>query len=825
MPDDESTLTSFEDPGGANRIGPYRLLQKIGEGGMGEVWEAEQQEPVRRVVALKLIKWGMDTKQVVARFESERQALALMDHAGIAKVFDAGATETGRPYFVMEHVKGVPITKYCDTHRLTTGERLKLFMEVCDAVQHAHQKGIIHRDIKASNVLVSVQDAEPVPKIIDFGVAKATAQKLTEKTVFTEYGALIGTPEYMSPEQAEMTGLDVDTRTDVYSLGVLLYELLTGVLPFDSEELREAGFDEIRRKIREEEPSRPSTRISTLAGEKATSVSTAHRAELPALSRLLKGDLDWITMKALEKDRTRRYQSPTDLAADIERHLTHQPVVASPPSTAYRMRKFIRRHKVGVAAGAIVVAALILGITGATVGLVRARKAETLARQEAETAEQVSDFLVGLFEVSDPGEARGNTITAREILDRGAEKIERELADQPLVRARMAITIGKVYRQLGLYGRAVPLLLEAVETRERGLGDDHPETLRAANVLAVLYDDQGRYEEAERLYLENLEKQKRVLGGDDLETLRSMNNLAVLYRSQRRYDEAEALYLETVDSQRRVLGDDHPETLRSMNNLANLYVRQGRNDDAEPLYLEAISSQERVLGEQDPETLRSMNNLAVLYMNLGRYEEGEALCLETLENRKRVLGDDHPETLSTTNNLAILYKDQGRYEEAEPLALKTVETRRRVLGDDHPRTLQSTNNLARLYVQQGRFEEAEALTLESLERLRSVLGEHHPETLRSMDILAVVYLSRDEAEPRDSKSAMEFARVVNEQTGFERPNYLKTLALAYYRTGDRAKAIEIQNKALDLLPDDSPARAEFGERLSKFESASNVRAE
>src|SRR5262245_50337583 len=348
-------------------VGPYRPLQKLGEGGMGEVWLAEQTEPIRRKVALKLIKAGMDTKHFVARFEAERQALALMDHPTIARVFDAGATPRGLPYFVMEYVQGEPITAYCDRQRLTMRERLELLSRICEGVQHAHQKGIIHRDLKPSNVLVAIQGGRPVPKIIDFGVAKATAQRLTERTMYTELGALIGTPEYMSPEQAEMTGLDVDTRTDVYALGVILYELLTGALPFDPKELRAAGFDEIRRRIREVDPPRPSTKVSTL-GERATESARRRGTEPAKLVSRLRGDLDWITMKALEKDRTRRYGSPMELAADIARHLGDEPVQARPPSVAYRTRKFIRRHRLGAAAAAFISLTLVAGMIGTTVG-------------------------------------------------------------------------------------------------------------------------------------------------------------------------------------------------------------------------------------------------------------------------------------------------------------------------------------------------------------------------------------------------------------------------------------------------------------------------
>ncbi|MCK4759222.1 MAG: serine/threonine protein kinase, partial [Candidatus Aminicenantes bacterium] len=402
-------------------------------------------------------------------FESERQALALMNHSNIAKVYDAGATEQGRPYFAMEYVKGIPINEYCDTHKLSTPERLELFIQVCEGIQHAHQKGIIHRDIKVSNVLVTIQDDKPVPKIIDFGVAKATAQRLTERTVFTEIGQLIGTPEYMSPEQAEMTGLDIDTRSDVYSLGVLLYELLVGVLPFESDELRSGGFDEIRRKVREDEPPKPSTRLTT-PGFDTKNATRNRRTDLPSLTRQLKGELDWITMKAMAKDRTQRYASVSELAADIMRYLRHEPVVAGPPSAMYRMKKYVRRHRTAVAAAALVVVAMVIGITGTSIGLVKSTKAEKRTREEAQTAQQVSDFLVELFRISDPSEAKGNAITAREILDRGAERIEAELSEQPLIQARLMDTMGIVYRNLGLYDAASSLLEQALNKRRQTLG-------------------------------------------------------------------------------------------------------------------------------------------------------------------------------------------------------------------------------------------------------------------------------------------------------------------------------------------------------------------
>jgi tetratricopeptide (TPR) repeat protein len=671
--DPDATRTAGEQSGSVHHIGNYRLLERVGEGGMGEVWLAEQEKPVRRRVALKLIKAGMDTRQVIARFESERQALALMNHPSIAKVFDAGTTPEGRPFFAMEYVKGEPITCYCDRHCLTTRERLELFMKVCAGVQHAHQKGIIHRDIKASNVLVAIQEEKPVPKIIDFGVAKATEHRLTEQTVYTQLGVLIGTPEYMSPEQAEMTGLDVDTRTDVYSLGVLLYELLTGVLPFDPKELRKSGFDEIRRKIREEEPFRPSTRVSTLDGETATSLSTTHRVELPTLRRQLKGDLDWITMKALEKDRTRRYGSANELAADIGRHLRHEPVEAGPPSASYRMGKFVRRHKVGVAAGVVVALAVVLGIAGTTVGFVRAKRAEGQARQEAETAERVSDFLVNLFEVSDPSEARGNTITAREILDKGAEKIELELGDQPLVRARLLHTIGSVYERLGLYDLAIALLESALAQRREALGNQHPATLGSMSALGWTCYQCGRLDRARELFRESHEGRTLVFGEDHPDTLWSLHYLGTIESRFQNFHEAERLLLKALERERRILGDEHYNTLGTINNLAQLYQTLGRYDEAERLHRENLETRRRVLGEDHPITVTSMHNLGFLYRTLGRYDEAELLLRETLKIQGRVLGEEHPDAFRSMRELVKLFRSQGRYDEALAYLEKAIE--------------------------------------------------------------------------------------------------------------------------------------------------------
>jgi serine/threonine protein kinase/Tfp pilus assembly protein PilF len=718
-------------------IGNYRIIQKLGEGGMGEVYEAEQTAPIRRRVALKIIKWGMNTDQVVARFESERQALALMNHPSIAKVFDAGATEKGRPYFAMEYVKGVPITEYCDTHRLNNRQRLELFIQVCEGIQHAHQKGVIHRDIKASNVLVTIQDDRAVPKIIDFGVAKAISQRLTERTMFTELGQLIGTPEYMSPEQAEMTGLDIDTRTDVYSLGVLLYELLVGVLPFESEELRSAGFDEIRRKIREQEPPKPSTRLTT-PGFDTDHAMKSRQTDLSSLTKQLKGELDWITMKAMDKDRTLRYASASELAVDVMRYLKHEPVTASPPSTMYRLKKYVRRHKLGVAAASLVVLAMMIGITGTTIGLLKAVKAERKAREEAETAQQVSDFLVALFEVSDPSETRGNTVTAREILDKGAEKIEEDLQEQPRIQSRLLETMGRVYRNLGVYSQAAPILERSLSLKRKIFGEEHPEVAASLHTLAVLYDTQGKYQEAVSLFRQSLVIRESYFGKDHPEVAKSLNSIAVVYWNQGKYSEAEPLFQRSLAIKEKTLGPDDPEVGNTLTNLGVLYHLQGKFDEAEPLFKRALEISEKVLEEDHPDIAGSLNNLGSLYEDMGKREEAEPLYERALTIWEKALGPEHSDVGIALHNLANLYRDQGKYDQAEPYYLRSLEIWEKALGEDHPYVAYSLRERANLYRDQEKYDEAEMLYERALEIFEKSLGPDHLNVAETLEQYALL---------------------------------------------------------------------------------------
>jgi len=712
-----------EELGPGDRIGPYEILEPLGEGGMGLVFLAEQREPIRRRVALKVVKPGMDSREVLARFESERRAVALMDHPNIARVHEAGVTAGGRPYFAMEHVQGSPVTEYCDRRRLPLRSRLELFLQVCRAVQHAHQKGIIHRDLKPSNVLVSEADGQALVKVIDFGVAKAIQPEAGVDVAITRQGLFLGTPQYMSPEQAATGGRDVDTRTDVYALGLLLYELLTGALPFATGPSQLGDLDELRRRIREEEPPRPTSRLRTL-GDAAPAAANARRTDPAGLLRALRGDLDWILVRALEKDPARRYATPLELAGDLERHLRHEPVVAGPPGAGYRIGKFVRRHRLAVAV-TTGFAVLLLGFAIAmAVQAGRIAAERDRASREAAAAQRVSEFLVNLFHVSDPGEARGGSVSAREILDAGAARIESELGEDPEVRARLMATMGAVYKHLGLFEPAARLLERSRDIRLGSLGPAHADTLRTSLEIGELLYLRGDLAEAERLLRETLAACRSALGEDHPSTLAALADLAVVIHHQGRLEEAEPLYLEALRRRREALGADHPETLETTSNVAALLMAQGKAEAAEPYSRAGLEGRRSTLGADHPETLDSMMNLGVVLQVLKRYDEAEPLCREAVEVGRRIR-PDHPKTLVSINNLGKLLELEGKLAEAEPLYREALTIFRRTLGDAHTDTLTAMGNLGELYGTQGRFEEAEALLAAAAATARRTLPAPH----------------------------------------------------------------------------------------------------
>ena len=800
---DYSSPLLAASPPSARTIGPYRLVRKLGEGGMGQVWLAEQTAPFQRLVAIKLIRAGVSDNVLLERFESERQALARMNHPAIAKVFDAGTTPDGTPYFVMEYVPGIPITLYCDQKRFSISQRLELFIKVCEGVQHAHQKAIIHRDLKPANILVTELEGKSSPRIIDFGIAKAVASSDPLATMFTRDGHFIGTPAYMSPEQADPEVRDVDTRSDVYSLAVILYELLTGTLPFDPTQWRSAVMHQALKRLREEDPPPPSLQYlnkSTTERDAATQTARLRSTEPQDLLGQLRGDLDLITLKALERDRARRYGSPNELASDLHNFLNHQPVTARPASAAYRFRKYVRRHRPGVsvaAAGLLLLVAFSV-LQAVQIRLITAERDRTA--RERDRANRIADFMTKMFRVSDPGEARGNSVTAREVLDKASKDIDTGLAQDPEMQARMMDIMGTVYDNLGLYPRAEALAYGSLDILRKTSGPDAPEALGLENNLANILYDEGKYKDAEQLYRHAYESFRTKLGPENLKTIQALDGLANCYYSQGRYIEAEKLYRDALETTRRSYGADHDETLRQMGNLVNNLNAQGQYAEAEALCRQVLDARRRTLGPDHPLTLRSMNDLGTTLFYEQKYADAEALFRQLFELRRHVLGPDHPETLTTIYNIGSAVQKQGRLPESEKLYREAFEAETKVLGPENPYTLATMGDLADTLADQGKFPAAIQLTRDALDTLRKKMGPDHPLTMRTLTNLG--WTLRQAGQLRAAEAATREAFEAQRRVlGPEHPNTLAAMDnLASILSAERryAEAESLVRGALEI---------------------------
>ncbi len=835
----DSSAALAEGPG--TRIGPYKLLQQIGEGGFGVVFMAEQEQPVKRRVALKIIKLGMDTRQVVARFEQERQALALMDHPNIARVIDAGATATGRPYFVMELVKGEPIGEYCDRHSLSIDQRLALFEQVCRAVQHAHSKGIIHRDIKPSNILVGTQDGKPVAKVIDFGIAKATSSKLTDKTLFTEHQQVIGTLQYMSPEQAEGS-LDIDTRTDVYALGVVLYELLTGSPPFDHQTMREALFSEMQRIIREVDPPKPSTRLHQSADMLAT-IAARRNVEPKRLGTLVRGELDWIVMKALAKERTRRYESAHGFAEDLRRYLSGEAVVAAPPSAAYRFRKVVARNRGLVLAGSAVALALLIGAIAFAwqASVARTERDHALVAQRAEAeqrtiadeqrsaaqrlqtvaesnataeakarkrAETTAVFVTDALKSSDPNYGGEQGITVAEAMQQAVKLLdEGSFRDEPDIEAHLRSLIAEILHRNGRVSDALPLAERSLELyTQLAPAAGSRDVAHLLNQVATIQQDLGRLEAAEPLFVRALEMLRAIDPGDSNDVSMALNNLALVKSYRGRMAEAEPLFTESLEMKERLFPGDNEDVAMGLNNLANIRDNLNRRDEALALFERSLAMYDRLF-DVHPQLAMSLYNLGQQYISTGRLKDAQDNLERALAMYRQLFHGDHPHVARAIGGVGNIRRVMGRLADSETLHKEALAMKQRLFPGDHPEVAITLRHLAQVERENGDFVQAEANATSALEMRRRLLGDH-PETASALDMLANVELDAGKKKEAESvlAEALEMQRRLHPGDHADVARAMNTLAVVSVDLGDPAQAELLSRDALAmwqrLIPSD-----------------------
>ncbi len=739
-----------------DRIGRYELIEQIGTGGCGVVYKARQEEPVRRYVALKIIKLGMDTRSVIARFEAERQALALMDHPNIAKVLDAGATDTGRPYFVMELVEGVKITDFCDHNHLSIRERLELFIQVCHAVQHAHQKGIIHRDLKPSNILAAMSDGVPLPRVIDFGIAKATRGKLTDETLFTAREQFIGTPAYMSPEQADAREMDIDTRSDIYSLGALLYELLTGRTPFDAKELLDSGLDKIRHTIAEREPAAPSTRLNMMTRADLLTIAQTRKAEPPQLSHLVRGDLDCIIMKALEKDRARRYQTTHDLALDIRRHLNNEPVAAGPPSGLYQFQKLVQRNKLVVTAAAAVVLALAVGAAisvrfsfiehqalmeadqqrlQAQANEQKAEIEEQKARTEAARSSQIAQFLESMLQGVGPSVAMGaDTTLLKKILDNTSKRIGSDLTNEPGVEADLRNTLGEVYWEIGGLTNAETMYRRALAINIETSGPQAPEAAESMEHLSHVLWREGKLDEADTLAKAGIAIQSQLYGETNLQVARSLEDYAAILNTKGFGARAASTLRQSLAVKETVLGHDNLEVADTLDDLSGMLWSMHSNlSQAQAMRREALAIREKILGATN--ILVLINSLQVQKIQEdieGRSSDEEATLNQLVSAQRRLYGGPHPNIAQSLNTLASVLKNEGKLAESEDMRRQALAIQELLLGSQSAEVAQTLGNLGAVLAAEGKFADAEPLLRECYQVRAKLFGGNSALTATAM---------------------------------------------------------------------------------------------